>query len=280
MHCPVCSIVSVHSQHTKIVFCRRRNSTYSHKARNHCAVINRKQRGNRTRSIQRITTAAGIKNWLFCSRKCLCHSFYHSRNFTFGSAEFLCKGRMLSFINRRNFWPVFKFYNCSLNITRHIYKNRSRSSAYSNSKSLRNNRKKIQCVFYHNTVLCNRKRQTECICFLKSICSDKGAVDLAGKRNNRNGITAGIGNRSQKIHCTRSACCHTDSRNSGRARHTLCNKTCSLLLSYKNMVYSAFIQFIIQRQNRSAGNSRNGLNSFQFKKFNNYLRTSGFYHSL
>ena len=111
-------------------------------------------------------------------------------------------------------------------------------------------------------VLSDGHRDATDISFLECISSDGGTGNLTGDRNHRNGVHVRVSNRRDQVSGTRTRRGHTDAHAAGSERVALSGVAAGLLVAHEDVANLARVhQRVVGRQNRSAGDSEDGVDT-------------------
>ena len=156
----------------------------------------------------------------------------------------LIKGACLRLRNYR-FLPCILYFVCS-HILGDINKYRARSVLSRDRESAADRIRKLRHILDNKTVFRNRSCNTCNINLLKTVLTEKRYPNVTCDCDHRNRIHVSGRNTRNKVGCSRSGSCHTDTNLAGTSCISVCRMGCSLLMGCQHMLdLRMLIQFIV-----------------------------------
>jgi hypothetical protein len=159
-----------------------------------------------------------------------------------------------------------------LHILRNIDQHRPGTTRSRDAEGARNDLQQVDGGIDEEVVFGNRDAQAVGIDFLEGIGTDHRPRHLPGDRHQRNRIQFGIGDRRQQIGGTGTRGSHAYGRQTGGARHPLCDEAAPLLVPGQDMVDQFRLrQGVVDRQDGAAGNAGQRTNALSFEQTHDNL---------
>ena len=237
----VSGLNAVHTEHTHIKRVIGREKAYAHHCRNSRDTRLFGKSDKLVRSVRGENAAACADKRLLGSFESLC-DLLHLHGVALESG-LVCA--------HRNFFNGLILDDSLLNIDRNIYQDRAFSARSCNMESLLEDSWEVACVLDKVAVLYERHRRTRNVCLRENVAADLVGGNLTRDTDYRD--TVGISYRGNTISCARTRCGNTYSRFVCDSCIAVSGMTCISFMSYKDMVYIAFVKLIIERADSSSG---------------------------